>query len=131
MLYQIIIGAGLALFLVNLAINLKSLKNPDGRRRIPDPAPLVSVMVPARDEEDNIRACLESLQKQDYPNYEVLVLDDNSTDNTAAVVRGIAAGDSRIRLLTGEPLPGDWAGKPFACYQLAREARGGWLPFLP
>jgi chlorobactene glucosyltransferase len=87
-------------------------------------------MVPARDEEANIEACLESLQQQDYPNYEVLVLDDNSADNTAGIVSEMAARDNRIRLYQGDPLPEDWAGKPFACYQLAQRARGDWLLFV-
>ena len=73
---------------------------------------------------------MESLQKQDYPNFEILVLDDNSSDNTAAIVEEIAANDSRIQLLRGDPLPEDWAGKPFACYQLAKQAKGSWLLFV-
>ena len=130
MLYQVIIAAGLVTFLINLILNLRSLKTPRRNSRIPNPAPLISVMVPARDEEANIGACLESLQKQDYPNYEVLVLDDNSADNTAGIVGDMADGDNRIRLYSGEPLPEDWAGKPFACYQLARRAKGDWLLFV-
>jgi chlorobactene glucosyltransferase len=130
MLYQIIIAAGLAVFLVNLILNFKNLKKPDIKSKVPVPAPLISVMVPARDEEANIRACLESLQKQDYPNYEILVLDDNSEDHTAETVAGMAAADPRIRLIRGRPLPEDWAGKPFACYQLAQQAGGSWLLFV-
>ena len=130
MLYQIIIAAGLVSFMLNLILNLRSLKTPRSDSKIPEPAPLVSVLIPARDEEANIRACLESLQKQDYPNFEVLVLDDNSVDNTAGIVARMAAEDKRIELVTGEPLPEDWAGKPFACYQLARKARGSWLLFV-
>jgi len=130
MLYQVVIAAGLVAFLVNLILNLRSLKTPRRNSKIPRPAPLVSVMIPARDEEANIRACMKSLQKQDYPNYEILVLDDNSADNTAGIVDQIAAGDSRVRLFRGEPLPEDWAGKPFACYQLARRAKGDWFLFV-
>lgn len=130
MLYQIIIAIGLVVFLVNLTLNLRKLKTPDIYSKIPQPAPLVSVLVPARNEEKNIRTCVESLQTQDYPNFEVLVLDDNSTDDTANIVNEIAAGDSRIHLYTGEPLPDDWVGKPYACYQLAKKARGSWLMFV-
>ena len=130
MLYQVVIAAGLVTFLVNLILNLRSLKTPRRNSRIPNPAPLISVMVPARDEEDTIGNCLESLQKQDYPNYEVLVLDDNSADNTAGIVSDMADGDNRIRLYSGESLPEDWAGKPFACYQLAQRAKGDWLLFV-
>jgi len=129
MLYQVIIMAGLVCFVLNLVLNLKSLKKPPGDAKVPEPAPLVSVLIPARDEETNIETCLESLQKQDYPNFEVLVLDDNSSDSTADIVARIAARDNRIQLIRGEPLPEDWAGKPFACYQLAKGARGSWLLF--
>ena len=129
MLYQLIVAGCLIIFLLNLILNLRSLRVPLADSRSPEPAPLVSVLIPARDEEANIASCLESLQKQDYPNFEILVLDDNSSDNTAAIVRRIASGDGRIRLLNGEPLPPGWAGKAFACHQLAKEARGSWLLF--
>ena len=130
MLYQVIIAAGLVSFVLNLIFNLRTLKRPHSDSITPEPAPLVSVLIPARDEEANIEACLESLQKQDYPNFEVLVLDDNSSDNTANIVERIVATDNRIQLFRGELLPEGWAGKPFACYQLARKARGSWLLFV-
>ncbi len=130
MLYQVIVTAGLVTFMINLILNLRSLKTPRADSKVPEPVPLVSILVPARDEEVNIGACLESLQKQDYPNYEVLVLDDNSVDRTADIVSRIAADDNRIQLIKGEPLAENWAGKPFACYQLAQQARGSWLLFV-
>jgi chlorobactene glucosyltransferase len=130
MLYQIIIAAGLVVFLGNLVLNLRALKRPRKNAGVPSPAPLVSVLVPARNEEANIRKCLESLQKQDYPNFEVLVLDDSSEDATAATVTDMAATDRRLKFIHGEPLPDDWAGKPFACYQLAGKAKGDWLLFV-
>lgn len=130
MLYQLIIIILLIIFLINLILNLKELKVPRSDSKIPEPAPLVSILVPARDEEENIATCLESLRKQDYPNFEVLVLNDNSSDNTAAIVSKLAAEDDRIRLIHGEPLPEGWAGKPFACYQLAKKAKGSWLLFV-
>ena len=129
MIYQIIIMAGLALILINLIINLKSIKTPSVRSKVPKEPPLISVLVPARNEEANIGACLESLQKQDYPNFEVIVLDDNSEDRTAEIVRDKARQDDRIRLVSGQPLPDGWAGKPFACQQLAKEAKGTWFLF--
>ena len=130
MIYQIVIAAILLVFLVNLIANLRSLRTPDIKAKVPKPAPLISVLVPARDEENNIRTCVESLQKQDYPKYEILVLDDNSTDNTAAIVEELAANDDRVHLYFGEPLPKDWAGKPYACFQLAQKAKGDWLLFV-
>ena len=130
MVYQIIIAGGLVLFALNLILNLRAIKSPRSDSKVPQPAPFVSVLIPARNEEENIRTCLESLQKQDYPNLEILVLDDNSTDATAEIVSQLAASDSRVRLMPGEGLPEGWAGKPFACYQLAQEAAGSWLLFV-
>ncbi len=129
MLYQVIIAVGLISFMLNLILNLRSLKTPPPESEIPEEAPLISVLIPARDEEANIKACLESLQKQDYPNFEILVLDDNSSDGTVNVVEKIAARDDRIQLLQGKLLPKGWAGKPYACYQLAKKAKGSWLLF--
>jgi chlorobactene glucosyltransferase len=129
MLYQVIVAAVLISFGLNLALNLRSLKKPRDSR-MPKPAPFVSILIPARDEATNIETCLESLRRQDYPNFEVLVLDDSSSDNTRNIVDGIAAKDKRIRLIEGEPLPAGWAGKPFACYQLAKQASGDWLLFI-
>jgi len=130
MLYQIVIAVLLIIFAINLILNLRSLRRPDIASKIPEPAPLISVLIPARNEEENIETCLKSLQKQDYPNFEILVLDDNSTDRTAELVELIAAKDDRIRLIKGAPLAEGWAGKPFACYQLAEKARGSWLLFI-
>ena len=130
MIYQIIIAGILVVILINLVLNLRNLRTPDRNARVPQPAPLISVLIPARNEEENIRTCLESLQKQDYPNYEILVLDDNSTDTTATIVNEMASEDERINLHFGEPLPEDWAGKCFACHQLAQKAKGDWLLFV-
>ncbi|MCL2150557.1 MAG: glycosyltransferase family 2 protein, partial [Dehalococcoidia bacterium] len=67
---------------------------------------------------------------QDYPNFEVIVLDDGSSDATPEIVEGMAARDSRLHLIVGEPLPPDWAGKPHACHQAAQTARGDWFLFV-
>jgi len=130
MLYQGIVAVGLVIFMLNLTLNLRNLKTLRRDDKLPEPTPLISILVPARNEEVNIATCLESLQKQDYPNFEILVLDDNSSDNTANIVEQMAAKDGRIQLLRGDPLPKDWVGKPFACYQLAKQARGSWLLFV-
>jgi chlorobactene glucosyltransferase len=91
--------------------------------------PLVSVLIPARNEEENIERCLDSLRNQFYKNYEILVIDDNSSDNTLNILNRIAAADGRVRVFKGEPLPGDWFGKPFAHHQLSRYAKGDILLF--
>jgi chlorobactene glucosyltransferase len=130
MTYHLIIAGGLVLFMINLFLNLRALRKPRPDSPLPESAPLISVMVPARDEEANIETCLKSLQAQDYPNFEILVMDDRSSDNTAAIVRRLAAEDSRIHLFQSELLPEGWAGKPFACYQLAQKAKGSWYLFV-
>jgi chlorobactene glucosyltransferase len=129
MLYQQVVFILLGAVLFNLLLNLRALRKPKSDIELPNPGPLISVLVPARNEEANIGACVESLRRQDYPNFEILVLDDSSTDATAEIVSRIGAEDPRVRLLQGKPLPQGWAGKPFACHQLAQEARGSWLLF--
>jgi chlorobactene glucosyltransferase len=95
----------------------------------PNP-PLISVCIPARNEERNIRACVEAVLKQDYPNLEVIVLDDRSTDATLRILTDLAARDSRLRPISGSDLPPGWAGKPHALHQASALARGEWLCFI-
>jgi chlorobactene glucosyltransferase len=130
LIYQLLVLAGIAVFFVNLVLNLLLLRRPSKKAHLPPDLPLVSVLIPARNEEQNIAECLAAILQQDYPNFEVLVLDDNSSDRTAAIVHEIAARDTRVRLLSGKPLPGDWAGKCYACHQLSQSARGEWLLFV-
>ena len=89
--------------------------------------PLISVLVPARDEETNIAACVRSLLALNYPHFEVLVLDDHSGDETYPILCRLRDQDHRLRVLIGADLPPDWYGKPFACWQLANAARGEYL----
>lgn len=100
-------------------------------RRHAPPAqwPRVSVLVPARNEEANIARCVASLLAQDYPDFEVLVLDDESTDRTGCILAELAAADSRLRVLAGRPLEPGWLGKNWACAQLAAQAEGDLLYF--
>jgi len=86
--------------------------------------PFVSVVVPARNEGRSIARCLGSLLAQDYADYEVVVVDDQSTDETARIVADAAVHDSRVRLVRGSPLPAGWLGKPHALSQGAAAARG-------
>ena len=89
-----------------------------------DALPRISVLVPARDEEENIEACVRSLLALNYPNFEVVVLDDHSSDDTYALLCRLRDRDHRLRVLIGADLPPDWYGKPFACWQLANAASG-------
>jgi chlorobactene glucosyltransferase len=95
-----------------------------------DDAPLVSIIVPARNESVNISVCVASLLNSLYPRMEIIVVDDGSVDGTAEIVRLLAehAGGS-LRLVDGEPLPDGWLGKPWACWQGYQRARGDLLLF--
>jgi len=99
---------------------------------IPDlpPQGLVSVIVPAKDEEANIEAALATLLAQDYPDLEILVVDDRSSDGTAERVRRVAERDGRVRLVQVTELPEGWFGKPHAMHVGAGQARGRWLLFV-
>lgn len=92
--------------------------------------PAVSVLIPARNEEANIAACLETVLGQDYPILEIKVLDDQSTDRTAEIVRQYCQRDSRLALIEGNSLPAGWLGKHWACQQLAEQSKGELLLFL-
>lgn len=92
--------------------------------------PSVSVLVPVRDEAHNIRRCVASLVSMEYPGeLEILVLDDGSTDETAAIVTQLAAIHPRVQLLRGSDLPSGWRGKNWACHQLQQRAKGVLLLF--
>jgi chlorobactene glucosyltransferase len=91
---------------------------------------LVSILIPARNEQDDILNLLNSISAQNYQNYEVIVLDDNSTDQTFQLCQDFSDQNKRFKVLAGEPLPKDWLGKNFACYQLAQAAKGKYLIFL-
>lgn len=95
-----------------------------------DGNPLVSVLIPARNEEKNISEILHGLSKQDFSNIEVLVYNDQSTDSTAQIVLEHGKHDERIRLIEGVELPTGWLGKNHACYQLAQRAKGNFFLFL-
>lgn len=86
--------------------------------------PKVSVLIPARNEETRIRTCLESLAQQDYPNYEIIVLDDQSSDRTQKIILEIRRSWPHIRLVIGKSLPTGWTGKNWACHQLSSYATG-------
>ena len=95
----------------------------------PASPPLISVVLPARNEARCIERCVRSILASDYPALELIVVDDRSEDDTATRLAAIAAGDARLTLVRGEPLPDGWFGKQWACTQGARVARGGYLCF--
>ena len=96
----------------------------------PPDAPLVSIVIPARNEARNIRRCAASALASDYPRLEVIVVDDHSTDDTAAIAGQLATTDSRLRVITPAALPDGWFGKQWACAAGADTARGELLGFM-
>jgi chlorobactene glucosyltransferase len=115
----LIIGLGNSFFVRRLRRRL----SPMGR------SPFVSILVPARNEAMTIKDCVRSLLAQDYPAFEVIVLDDHSTDGTRSILEEIQKGSPGLKILNGKPLPAGWLGKHWACYQLARTASGEFLLF--
>ena len=92
--------------------------------------PLVSVIIPARNEAPNIERTVRALLAQTYAPLEVIVVDDRSDDATASIVEGITDGDGRLQLLRGADAPEGWLGKPWALHQGSGMARGEILLFV-
>jgi glycosyltransferase involved in cell wall biosynthesis len=128
----------LFILVVALALLCVTLWNALAWPRVGDIAPgvasgresSVSILIPARDEEANVAACLDAALAQGAVVGEVLVYDDHSQDATARIVADYARRDARVRLVAPVALPEGWCGKTFACARLALEARGRWLLFL-
>ena len=91
---------------------------------------LVSILIPVRNEEKNILTLLRSIEKQNYNNYEVIIIDDSSTDNTYNVSQSFTAEHPRFKVIKGKELPIGWLGKNYACHQLAQKAKGQFLLFI-
>jgi chlorobactene glucosyltransferase len=102
----------------------------DERAEPPHDAPLVSIVIPARNEARNIAPCVQSALASSYPRLEVIVVDDHSTDETGAIAASIAARDPRLRVIVPPPLPNDWFGKQWACATGAAKTRGTVIGFL-
>lgn len=101
-----------------LSIKEKVIKDPE----------LISILIPARNEEHNIAKCLDSVLKQDYPLKEIIVLDDFSSDNTFELAQSFS--NCGVKVIKGKELPTGWIGKNWACYQLSKEATGNYLLFI-
>ncbi len=129
-LYQIAILCALLASLLVALVNLFCFEKLKGARAAPE-SPLVSILVPARNEARNIARCVRSLLSQDYPYCEIIVLDDQSEDDTLSIATGLGLSEtgSIRRLIRGKALPAGWTGKAWACHQLARGARGAFLFF--
>jgi chlorobactene glucosyltransferase len=119
----------LAVLFINIVINRIFVKEPvESLRR--DTLPSVSVLIPARNEAKNIGACLRGALTQDHPRFEVIVVDDSSTDTTVQIAQNIAGTNQRLRVFRGRPVAPHWFGKTYAQYQAAQVSRGEYLLFL-
>lgn len=127
---------GLGLFvtwLVHSRGSLEIVVDPQAdpfKHPIPELSPLISVIIPARNEARNIHRCLQALLSQTYPNYEIIVVDDRSTDETPHILSELAKGNAHLQVIHGSELPPSWAGKPYALVQGATAAQGEWLCFM-
>ncbi len=91
-------------------------------------APLVSILVPARNEEHRVlEACMRSILAQDYGRFEVIAVNDRSTDATGTILERLAQNEQRLRVIEGKELPPGWLGKPYAMQQALAHANGDWI----
>ena len=91
--------------------------------------PMVSIIVPARNEGVAISKCLQSLLSQDYDNYEVIAVDDSSTDNTFSIISDLSKNNHTLTPIKCPPRPDDWVGKNWACFQGYKKSTGEILLF--
>jgi len=126
--FQVLILLFLLLMLLNLLQNIKRLKGQE-KFRLRKPLPLISVLIPARNEERNIKNCVSSVLRQNYPYLEIIVLDDNSADQTFKIAKELSRGSKILKIVRGKKLPPGWNGKNWACHQLSQAAKGEWFLF--
>jgi chlorobactene glucosyltransferase len=129
----VIIGISVTLFFMVLRFTVtlfNFISNPKLTRVNRQYTSLVSILIPVRNEEANILPLLKSIAEQDYKNYEVIIYDDNSSDNTFEICSEFATEHSYVSVIKGHSLPGGWLGKNHACHQLGQKANGEYLLFL-
>ena len=117
-----------SLVLARNRFEFKSINAPG--KRLASYTPKVSICIPARNEENVIQRCVESVLNQDYDNFEVCVLDDNSEDKTLSILNNLELTTNKLSVIHGSPKPDDWLGKPWACHQLANKSDGEILIFV-
>ncbi|BCX03885.1 MAG: glycosyl transferase [Candidatus Roseilinea sp.] len=124
------LGSFIILLIARDALRIRRLPALDAHV-LPKAMPFISIVIPARNEEGNIARCLDGALDQRYPAYEVIVVDDGSTDATPRILREYAARFAgQLHVVSGRPLPRGWVGKCNACLHGAHHARGEWLLFL-
>ncbi len=128
-LFIYLLSATLAVSFLWIVINgqfYPSYQNPSKL----SPTPLVSILIPMRDEERNVQPLIENLKHLTFPNLEIVLLDDHSSDETYSKALELTKMDSRFSLIQGAPLKKGWAGKVHACHQLSHAANGDYFLFL-
>jgi glycosyltransferase involved in cell wall biosynthesis len=117
---SIILGGIFGLWIYFLLFMIKSFRfapHLESFKRTEFKAPLVSVILPARNEEKYIGRCLETLLAQDYPNFQIVAINDSSTDRTGQIIQEYSSKDQRVVYVSAPAKPEGWAGKNWACYQ--------------
>ncbi|MBU93181.1 MAG: hypothetical protein CL723_01150 [Chloroflexi bacterium] len=109
--------------------NFLWLKKIPTKKNIPK-SKLVSILIPARNEADIIESTIKSIVNQSYQNFELIILDDNSSDSTKSIIQKQAKKNSKIELINGLSLPPGWLGKNWACHQLSEKAKGEYILFI-
>jgi len=123
--------AVISFLLIRLSVVMWNwILNPSLKQQTPYTQPLVSILIPARNEAENLPHLFTQLTKLHYAQLEFIILNDQSEDQTEAVLQQWTATDSRIHYLNGAPLPQGWLGKNWACHQLALQAKGAYFLFL-
>jgi len=110
--------------------SIPDISLPEWDRQPPEPHPSVAIIVPARNEEESIEQALLRLEALDYDNYQVIAVDDRSTDKTGEIMDRLSASSSgRLKLVHVRELPRGWMGKAHAMWSAARETTADWLLF--
>ncbi|RYX86560.1 glycosyltransferase family 2 protein, partial [bacterium] len=127
----IFIYAALIFLIIRFSVTVFNfLSNPKLPRTIKHYQEKVSILIPARNEAENILQLLQSIKEQDYTNYEVIVLDDGSSDNTFELVTQFSEKNTQFKIFKGLELAEGWLGKNYACHQLSEMATGKFLLFV-
>jgi len=119
--------------LIVLTVTIVNLFTAPVLRNIFSPSefqPKISILIPARNEQENLPGSINSILKQSYKNFEIIILDDNSTDETLKIARNYESENKNISVIEGKSLLAGWLGKNYACYQLSRAASGELFLFM-
>lgn len=125
--FRIVLGFAFLRWLVGL---LNLITWPVLAEQKSETKPLISILIPARNEESTLPSVLNQLHHLSYPHLEFIILNDLSEDQTGQVLEGWKKKEARLQVMEGKPLPPGWLGKPWACHQLAAVAKGEYFLFL-